>query len=263
MLGLGLGLNIEQAPPYVSAQAKAFIARASIPTNQQAAYTAFINAMVGCGAWQLMDILYVFAATTQATALLNMVSASFAATLSGTVTYTAGKGFASDGVTGIVHTNFNPATQGVNYTLNSSHAALYDLTNRASGSTYEAGSFDGVSTGGGAIAVNFASSFIPQINCGAVGVASTASNGFFVGSRNSNSNVNPFKNGVLLAPIANASTLIPSVELFVGGLNSAGALLFGSTDQIASYSAGGNLSTVQVQVYNSALVNLLHSLGAI
>lgn len=109
--------------PIYCAQASAFFQRlASQPSAaRKALYNTMISALVSAGVWSKLDTLYMFAAADQATALTNLVSASFGATAVGTPTFTTDQGFT--GATGkYVDSNFNPSTAGGQFQQNSASA---------------------------------------------------------------------------------------------------------------------------------------------
>ncbi len=109
--------------PVYCAQATAFFQRlASQPsTVRKVLYNTMIASLANAGVWSKLDTLYMFAAADQATALTNLVSASFGATAVGTPTFTADQGFAG-GTGKYVDSNFNPSTAGGQFQQNSASA---------------------------------------------------------------------------------------------------------------------------------------------
>lgn len=106
--------------PGYCTQATAFFQRlASQPSAaRQALYNATISSLVSAGLWSKLDALYMFAAADQATALTNLVPASFGATAVGTPAFTADRGFTGSAGK-YVDSNFNPSIAGGLFQQNS------------------------------------------------------------------------------------------------------------------------------------------------
>src|SRR5260370_13754601 len=84
----------------VSVAAQKFLNRASgVDIAHGEAYKAFLNTLTTNGLFNadgttpFFDVLYLFATQNSATAILNLVSSSFAATLNGSPTFTTDRGF--------------------------------------------------------------------------------------------------------------------------------------------------------------------------
>jgi hypothetical protein len=108
-------------------QASAFLARTSgLSPLETAAYVNLINGLVSDGLWSLLDVLYIFATNTQTTALLNLVSTSYAGTAHGTVNFTADQGYTGDGSTFYIDTGWK-STNGPNFVQNSAAFGCYIL----------------------------------------------------------------------------------------------------------------------------------------
>lgn len=101
------------APASYSAEALAFFARlATQPSaGRKTLYSSLIGSLVDAGVWAKLDALYLFAATDQATALTNLKSANYTATVSPTPpSFIADAGITGDGVASYLNSNFNPTT---------------------------------------------------------------------------------------------------------------------------------------------------------
>jgi hypothetical protein len=101
--------------------------------------TLLIN-MKADGVWAKLDVFYVFAQDGGADfGTLNWKNTNAnQSTLFNAPTFVSNQGFTGNGTSSYIDTNYNPATQGVNYTLN--NASRYFFTHALSGS----GRFDGV-----------------------------------------------------------------------------------------------------------------------
>ncbi len=93
------------------AEALAFFGRLATPPTEarKALYDALISALVAGGVWGKLDVLQVYAASDQATALTNLIQSSYGATAVNSPTFTADQGF-TGASTKYINTNFNPTT---------------------------------------------------------------------------------------------------------------------------------------------------------
>ena len=118
-----------------------FISRISIagyalPNYQQTiSYDTLIKALKVVypgqtgSAWQRLDVLYDWATYDQNVSLLNVRQNAYNGTVSGTATWTFGKGWAGNGTNGYINSGFNPNTAtSPNYVLNSAHVCVWPLT---------------------------------------------------------------------------------------------------------------------------------------
>jgi len=103
-----------------------------------------LTSMKTIGVWAKLDVFYVFAQDGSAEfATLNWKNPNAnQSTLVNSPTFVSNGGFQGNGTSSYIDTNFNPATQGVQYTLN--NASRYFFTHAISGT----GRFDGNSLSG-------------------------------------------------------------------------------------------------------------------
>jgi hypothetical protein len=108
-----------------------FLQRASgMPGQRRHLYDQLIRGLWYDGTWGLLDCLCILAAPDAATARLNLVSTNYSLIANGTTTVTPDQGYAGDGSTGYLNTQFNPSTATApNFTQNSASFGAYDLTN--------------------------------------------------------------------------------------------------------------------------------------
>lgn len=120
------------------AQSSTFLAAATgvTLTADKTNYDTLICGMVSDGVWNF-DVFYIWAAPTQATALINLANpGTFNGTTNGTVNFTAYQGYTGDGSTFYIDTGFNPTTATLpNFVQNSATVGAYDLTNRSTGTS--------------------------------------------------------------------------------------------------------------------------------
>lgn len=96
----------------------------------QAAGNALVVGLKAAGIWSKLDVLYLFATTgDQNFATLNWKAPTlYQATLVSSPTFRSKGGFKGDGLASYINTNFNPATNGVQYTQNNASRAAYITT---------------------------------------------------------------------------------------------------------------------------------------
>jgi len=87
--------------------AQAFLARTTgLSAKHQVAYTTFINALVLAGVWPLLKVLYVLATQNSTVALLNLINDTFTLVPIGPPTFTVDQGYAGDGVSTLLDTQW-------------------------------------------------------------------------------------------------------------------------------------------------------------
>jgi hypothetical protein len=123
---------LSKAPAVPEAETTAYLNRlsGSYTTTQKDAVNTFIKAGKTDGWWSRCDVIVPFAMANEADALLNMKAATFAPTKIGSPTFTAKKGFQSDGSTSKIETNYNPTTAGTGVGTDNFHISVYSLTNK-------------------------------------------------------------------------------------------------------------------------------------
>ncbi|MHB8410272.1 MAG: hypothetical protein ACYDHY_19745 [Acidiferrobacterales bacterium] len=93
------------------------------------ALNAFIKGLIADGNWALLDRMWLFNTDYQQNARISIVNPSSAQiTEVNSPTWTKNVGYTGNGTNSYLNTNYNPYTQGVNYTLNNAAFGLYALT---------------------------------------------------------------------------------------------------------------------------------------
>jgi hypothetical protein len=216
-----------------------FIARTSgLSNTDKQNYDNLICGLVTDTVWADLDVLYVFAAPDETTALLNLKSASFAATKTGSPTFTAYQGF-----TGLAAANnfvLIPTFLGYpQFTRNNAHVGVWENTSRA-GSALTQVRQNGVNWLTTRTAGDQFDSRITE-NTGLL-AANTESRGHFLGQRTASNAVASYINGVQVATGSTASTAI--------GGTTAQVPVSTSTSQISFFSLGLSLSGKEAAFYN-------------
>ena len=123
----GKGLSAE----YTAILARATALGYTLPSaNQQIKQNSLIEAFKTANIWSKMDIFYVFANDgSKEFATLNWKNPNaHQCTLVNSPTFTSNDGFLGNGTSSYIDTNFNPASSGVNYTLNDASIFTYNKT---------------------------------------------------------------------------------------------------------------------------------------
>lgn len=96
-------------------------------SGQQTLQNTLVTDLKTAGVWDKLDVFYVFATDGDSDfATLNWKTpSSHQVTKINSPTFTANSGFAGDGSSSYLDTNYNPATSGTNYTLNDASISVW------------------------------------------------------------------------------------------------------------------------------------------
>lgn len=140
-LGLGLGLSRSGFVGGLDAATQALLSQATTDGYTAASGTtltaldAYIKGLKADGIWSKLDILYVFATNGDSDfATYNILDpTTFQATKVNAPTFTSNQGFTGNGTSSYLDTNYNPSTNGVNYTLNNASFGIYTRNTNTGG----------------------------------------------------------------------------------------------------------------------------------
>jgi hypothetical protein len=232
--------------------------------TRKGAIDTLVGALKSAGVWTKLDALWVFAAHTSQAGLLNWKDpAGTAAALVNSPTFTANQGFAGNGSTSYVNTQFVPSTTAVQLTQNSASMSMWS---RSSGqSATSAGCLDGSNRGltlgvrntsnqmGARSNNNTGSSFSPVTN----GI------GLFSIIRSGVSTVNAYQNGAAVGSTSTAASVgVPTVAFYVGGYNNNGALALPHNRQYAMTALGGSRNGTEETAFYNAVAAYMTTVGA-
>lgn len=263
-MGIGVSLTGKRGISPAAAAAALFAAMTTPPTApRQALITAAITALINSGVWQKLDFMQVYAAADSQAAGLNWINpATFTASAVSAPTFTADRGYNGDGIASYVDTNYNPATQGVNFVRDSANLSLWGLT-----AALNANLSDGwlIATIGTAITPrNGTSNFAFRINQALGTMADnvgTTGAGMFSANRDSSTTTQGYQNGVA----SNVTTNPNQTSIAVGSgtfkHNNPQVATF-STQQGAMLAAGGSLSAAQQTAFYNAILQYMQGVGA-
>lgn len=266
-VALGLGLSPSLGGGVVfSAEARQFFDRlATQPAAaRKALYAAMIDTLVAGGVWTKIDALYLFAAADAPTALINLKSSSFGATAVNSPTFTVDRGYAGNGTTSLVDTNFNPITATTpNFAQNSAHMGAWVLTDRAGAAGPIIGNRSGDTGETGCNIFPFFTDNKAYLRLNdlveAEGFAVAGSTGLFVANRSSSTARQGYRNGASIGAYAANTSKAPFNESIAVG-NAGGNF---STDQAAMAIVGGSLDVPEQVALYVAVLPYLQGVGAV
>lgn len=170
-----------------------------------------ITSLKSAGIWTLLDECWFLAAHDSQAALLGWKRNKDCVAVNAP-TFTANQGFAGNGTTSYLNTQFVPSLHGVQYTLNDASFGVYSRTNSASSSMADMGSrnasnvaismfYSNLADGSAVIAVNRGASTTTAVH----GAGST---GLWVARRTASNAIQMYRNGSSVATAANVSTAL-------------------------------------------------------
>jgi len=220
------------------------------------ALDGYVRTLKVSGAWDGIDIGYVFALHAQQAARVNFKNpGSYTLTEVNSPTWTQWQGYTGDGVSMGLDTGYNPSAASVGMGLNDAHGAVFGMT------TSSDGDFDLSSGTGIMFRVKSRDGTLSSIRMNSASATAfttgTTMPGFIAGVRPDASNQLGYTNGVLDVTGAVASTtLSENIYLLGNAANPANR-------QIALAHAGRALSAAQVKACSDAAWALLRQVGAV
>ncbi len=202
------------------------------------------------GNWDLIDVLVVLAAADPQASLLDWKDLSDGAAVNAPG-FTVDRGATGDGIAAYINTQFNPSTDGVNYTQNSASAFAYCRTELAAGGQSIFG-LKGAGGDGTLLNPRNATNNMPSfINSDTFLItANMSSLGLFSVNRVVNNLHEGLINGVSEGTQADTSQALLNGDFFVLGENQLGTgLVNPTTRQIALYGLGSG-AVNHLEVFN-------------
>lgn len=221
------------------------------------------------GVWAKLDVLDVFAAADSQAALINWKApGTFNPSLVGAPTFTADRGFTTNGSSSYINTNFNPVTAGGQFTQNS---AAFGIWSRTSAQASGGGGIDIGSRVNGAIAQNLittrssTNTAIGRVNVDTSPAntgASTDGAGHFALRRSASNAWALFRNATSIASGSDTSSAPTSQSFYVGAVNGAGTAGVFVSRQYAAAHIGSSLTDADMTALYNALNTYLVAVGA-
>lgn len=214
--------------------------------TRKALINDFIVGLIFDGIWAKIDAMWVLRAHAAQPGLQNWKNpGTFTATEVNSPTFTVDRGFAGNGSTSHVNSNWN-GTDGVNWTQNSACLAVYtnDGPDSASNTAYlcGGGSLSGASWILGWRSTNVIRCFINSGNNTDVGPSSTRF-GLTAVNRSGSTAVEGYRNGVLNGTSTQASGTMDADDFFIGAWNEGGVRQGTSTNIIGLMLVGGSMTS--------------------
>jgi hypothetical protein len=225
-------------------------------------FSIALNELIGQmkidGNWQLLDLFYITACTNRQNALINVKNpGTFNGTEvlnGGVLGWTAGVGYGSDGTHSYVNTNYNPSTQGINFTQNNCSMGVYIQTTHEStpGVTPQA------QIGNASVAPVYSAMFIGNQNLDvcylnastATASASINTPGFWSGNRINSGTMSTYFNGATFSINPSPSFAMVNLQFFFLALNNNNTPFAWSNNQTSmGFVGGGGID--QTKFYNS------------
>jgi len=253
MIRVGISVNSFSASSGgggFDADAQAFFDRVTaaggtLTTTEKTATNQLVLDMKSASIWTSMKAIYPMVGASAAACAQNLKSSSF------TGTFTSGWTFASTGVTGngtsaYMTTSLIPSAQFAS--ANSGHISSYLRTSSATNQIF----IGGLGTVDSRwYILNFG---LVSINSGDVfGANITQGTAFLLNNRTSSTIVSQYRNNVKLIDLATTSNGLCNGQIYVGGYNNTGALLFPSNVETAFSSIGDGLTDTQASDFYTAV----------
>ena len=248
-----------------------------LDSDYQLIYNAFINKpdtgltnaqnamVVGLktdGIWTKLDVFVMCAIQTS---IANIINWKNVLTNNPTwivpPTFTALQGVQGDGISQYGDTNYSP-NSGVNFTLNSMSLGIYVRNTKTGESSTDIGCYDGTNLT--QLDTKIIGNWVQTAaNCNVSNIDFTITNsnssGFYNLNRTSSSSINVWHNGTKTT-LSKSSSARPSKTFYLLARHDATPVRY-STDQIASYWIGSNLSDTEVANLSSRLNILMTYMG--
>src|ERR1700731_2168846 len=246
-------------------QTKAIIGAFSpAPTNARIlAINSCLGLLIRSGLWNLIDILYMIAAANAQNGSINWKNpGSNSLVQVGSGTFTADRGFASDGSTGYYTTGYSPSTAGGAATQDSMHLSTWIASNTspANGQDILVTAEDFTQPDAQFSARTAGNQMRGDVNTlTAVSLASiTDSSGHSGISRTGTNVTQGFKSGSFVGIVDTTA----SIALAPGNLYICGTPMYGlSVKPQAAITLGAGLTSTLVANLNAALFSYMHAVG--
>lgn len=256
-----IGRNRALVTRALGAETRAVIARmTSKPSaTRSALIDNLIKSLKVAGIWSLLDAFYVLAAADAQAAKLNWIASAYDLTAVASPTFTADRGYAGDGVSSYLDTNFNASTaSSPKFAQNSATQFIWSRTNLANGANHS-GDF-GIDNA--RIGRNLSTSGMgmgrPQSSVTDNSLIPGSYPGLASWSRSGAAAWASYANGTSASSGTTASAALTNGTFRIGSWT-AGA--FG-VNQIAIAGFGSNLTAGQHAALKTALQNYLTAIGA-
>ena len=240
-------------PPYsYQAETLAWIALLSgtYTDDQKQAMDSLVIRLKNDTLWTIADRIFPFAFFNASDALIDMKASSDNATAVNSPTFTAKEGYKGNGSSSYINSNFIPATDGVNWTLNNASIGVYVNEASTGSNPYHMG---GYTTGSNATSIAASTSGAESINSGFISLGAGDIVGLRLNNRISSSTIKVFWNNNTYTFASAANTLTP-VPLYIFALRDGAGVGFYANSELSFVYIGGSLSSAQPAKLQSIIV---------
>ena len=264
-VALSRNINTTQSFYYNSAynnETNAFLFSTQITDNTiQTATNTLVTDLKTAGVFTKMKAIYPMVGGTATTHKFNLINsqdstAAFALSFVGGWTHSA-NGALPNGTNAYANTFLNPSTQ---LTATSTHLSYYSRTATPVGSTIEIG----VNNGGASyLHIRSAANFIAGSTTVIVPFTTTLNaQGFWVGSKRSNTDRETYLNGTTQSTVATSDTAAyVNANMYLGAGNALGTTANYSNKECAFASIGDGLTDAEVTAFRTAVQTFNTTLG--
>lgn len=232
--------------------------------TRKTAIDTLIRALKTSGVWSTYDVLCI-AGLNSADSLINWKNpGTFNSSLVNAPTFTADRGFAGNGTSSYINTNFNPNTESGNFTLNSAHLGLYCRTDSDPALARDMGARTAFNSNESVLILRESGNGFAGLNANEVTTAISSGNstGYWSSSRTSSNSLVLRRNGSEFTSSSISSSAIPNLNIYVGSVNSGGSPVGYTTRQYAAWSIGGGLTSTQMVDEYTAIQAYMTAIGA-
>ncbi len=259
-IGLSLSLTSNKGVGYCS-EANALFARFTTPPTAQrkTQINTLIVALKTAGVWAKLDVLDVLAAADAQAARQNWIADRYNAAAVSSPTFTADRGYTTDGAASHLDLNFNPTT--ASSPLFVQNDAYVGLWSRTSGPMASSGFFfdgtDGV-TLNTRTAGNLMTWRINQRFADVTAAVVTDGSGWFSATRSSSTATRASRNGSQLATSPSESAALNNNTLYLGRSTASSYVAV----SVSAVAIGKFLTTAEDAALSAALLVYLQGVGA-
>jgi len=236
----------------------------TVSPGRQTLVNALILSLKGNGIFTKLDRLWLHAGENQPSALTDIIATGLATAVN-SPTFTTDRGFNGDGVSGkYLDSNYNPATNGVAYTLNTCHSGSWIETLNTSADFAPPLGSSVTSPSQRTIIIDYRLTNVMQFAQNDVGFSASqsASTGHYLGNRSGASSTECYLNGGNQNTGTDAvGASIGSQNIFILGRNLNGAIDLISQHRIAATHFGGSLTSTDVSNLYNALRTYMTGVG--
>jgi hypothetical protein len=230
----------------------------SVSAGRKTAVDTLITGLKTDGLWTKLDRLWLLAAENSQSAFTDLVALA-SATPVNSPTFTVDRGYASNGTTSYLNSNFNPSTAAL-YKQNDAHFSVYTRQSTASSNIWQ-GCYDGTCII--QMLQQNGTQFYVGINTNGGDTFNGSGAGMLVGIRRTSLAEEYFHNGSsIYTNPSNASVALANLNVFICARNFSGTADSFDTDQVAASSWGNQLSATEAGNLSSRINTYMTSVGA-